>query len=135
MSLSGSCLCGQINLTISSEPMMAGVCHCKNCQKQTGSAFSTLAGFPLSDIDFGDSELSMYEDSATESGSVVKRFFCGKCGSPIYSQVPAQPDTAYLKTGILDDTSSFMPMFNLWCDSKQDWVTLDETIPAIGKQA
>ena len=29
MSLSGSCLCGQINLTISSEPMMAGVCHCK----------------------------------------------------------------------------------------------------------
>ena len=75
MSLSGSCLCGQINLTISSEPMMAGVCHCKNCQKQTGSAFSTLAGFPLSDIDFGDSELSMYEDSATESGSVVKRFF------------------------------------------------------------
>ena len=74
MSLSGSCLCGQINLTISSEPMMAGVCHCKNCQKQTGSAFSTLAGFPLSDIDFGDSELSMYEDSATESGSVVKRF-------------------------------------------------------------
>ena len=75
MSLSGSCLCGQINLTISSQPMMAGVCHCKNCQKQTGSAFSTLAGFPLSDIDFGDSELSMYEDSATESGSVVKRFF------------------------------------------------------------
>ena len=77
----------------------------------------------------------MYEDSATESGSVVQRFFCGKCGSPIYSKVPAQPDTAYLKTGILDDTSSFKPMFNLWCDSKQDWVTLDETIPAIGKQA
>ena len=77
----------------------------------------------------------MYEDSATESGSVVKRFFCGKYGSQIYSQVPAQPDTAYLKTGILDDTSSFKPMFNLWCDSKQDWVTLDETIPAIGKQA
>ena len=75
MSLSRSCLCGQINLTISSEPMMTGVCHCKNCQKQTGSAFSTLEGFPLSDIDFGDSELSMYEDSATESGSIVKRFF------------------------------------------------------------
>ena len=78
MSLSGSCLCGQIKLTISGEPMMAGVCHCKNCQKQTGSAFSTLAGFPLSDIDFGDSELSVYEDSATESGSVVKRFFLRK---------------------------------------------------------
>jgi hypothetical protein len=113
---------------------MAGVCHCKNYQRQTGSAFSALVGFPISDIDFGDSELSIYEDAATESSSVVQRFFCGECGSPIYSQVPAQSDTAYLKTGILDDTSSFKPMFNLWFDSKQDWVTLYETIPTMGEQ-
>ena len=114
---------------------MAGACHGKNCQRQTGSAFYTLAGFPLSNIVFGNSELSMYEDSATESGSAEKRFFCGKYGSPIYLQVPAQPDTAYPKTGILDNTSLFKPMFILWCDSKRDWVTLDEIIPAIEKQA
>ena len=75
MSLTGQCLCGIITYELKNPPAMTGVCHCKNCQKQTGSAFSTLAGFPLSDIDFGDSKLSMYEDSATESGSVVKRFF------------------------------------------------------------
>jgi hypothetical protein len=40
----------------------------------------------------------------------------------------------YLKTGTLDDTSAFKPMFHVWCDSKQDWVTLDEGVPAMAKQ-
>ena len=133
MSLSGSCLCGQINLTISSEPMMAGVCHCKNCQKQTGSAFSTLAGFPLSDIDFGDSELSMYEDSATESGSVVKRFFAENADRRFIHKYLLNQIRLTLKRAFLMTLPH--SKFNLWCDSKQDWVTLDETIPAIGKQA
>ena len=41
MKKTGGCLCGQVRYETKAEPMMTGVCHCKNCQKQAGSAFST----------------------------------------------------------------------------------------------
>ena len=46
MALTGRCLCGSVQYEIDSEPTMPGICHCKNCQRQAGSAFSTLAGVP-----------------------------------------------------------------------------------------
>lgn len=130
----GQCLCGEIKYELGSEPAVSGVCHCKNCQRQGGSAFSTLAAVPVADLKFTGAKPKLYEDSATESGGTVKRYFCGTCGSPIYSLTPGQPDTAYLKTGTLDDTSDFTPQFHVWCDSKQNWVELDEGVPTMAKQ-
>ena len=113
---------------------MTGVCHCKNCQRQAGSAFSTLASVPKTEFAFTAGEPKLFEDRDTNSGNPVQRYFCGNCGSPIYSAIEAQPDTLILKTGTLDDTSGFKPMFHAWCDSKQDWVTLEEGVPTIAKQ-
>jgi len=115
-------------------PTVTGVCHCKNCQRQAGSAFSTLAGVPKSEFHLTTGEPRLYEDSDTESSNTVERYFCGNCGSPIYSAIPGQPETVFLKTGTLDDTSSFQPQFHAWCDSKQNWVALDEGVPSIPKQ-
>ena len=44
MTATGQCLCGEIKYELAAAPTMTGVCHCKNCQRQAGSAFSTLAG-------------------------------------------------------------------------------------------
>jgi len=46
MAMTGSCLCGAIRYEIDNAPALTGVCHCKNCQRQAGSACSTLAGVP-----------------------------------------------------------------------------------------
>ena len=82
MKKTGGCLCGQIRYEIKSEPIMTGVRHCKNCQKQAGTAFSTLAGFQKTDIEFmGD--LALYKDNDTDTGDTVSRYFCGTCGSLI----------------------------------------------------
>jgi len=134
MSLSGRCLCGQIQYELSEAPVVTGVCHCKNCQRQAGSAFSTLAGVARGNFKLARGEPKLYRDADTDSGNAVERYFCGNCGSPIYSALPGQPDMIYLKTGTLDDTTAFKPMFHVWCDSKQDWVTLDEGVPAMAKQ-
>ena len=68
-SYSGQCLCGDITYEISGEPSMAGVCHCKNCQRQAGSAFSTLWGVPKASIStFSGSEPKLYLDGETSSG-------------------------------------------------------------------
>ena len=135
MAVSGKCLCGDIKYEIANKPAVTGVCHCKNCQRQAGSAFSTLAGVPKVEFTFTSGEPKLYEDSDTESGNTVQRYFCDRCGSPIYSAIPDQPDVFYLKTGTLDDTSSFQPQFHVWCDSKQNWVILEEGIPTMATQS
>ena len=42
--MTGGCLCGQVRYSANTEPAFVGVCHCRNCQKQTGTAFSVLVG-------------------------------------------------------------------------------------------
>ncbi len=130
---SGQCLCGEIKYNLASEPVMSGICHCKNCQRQAGSAFSTIWGVTRADLSFSAGEPKLYEDSDTDSGGTVQRYFCGSCGSPIYSVVPGQPDMVFLKTGTLDSTDGFTPQFQVWCDSKQDWVELVEGVPSMAK--
>jgi len=124
----GQCLCGQIQYEFDGEPVISGVCHCKNCQRQAGSAFSTISGVPRVAFKLTGSP-SLYQDKDTDSGNSVERYFCGNCGSPIYSAVSSQPDLLFLKTGTLDDTAAFTPQFQVYCETKQDWVALLEDVP------
>ena len=134
MAHTGQCLCGDIKYEFTNPPAMSGICHCKNCQRQAGSAFSTLAGVPKAEFNM-TGEPALYKDPDTDSGNTVERYFCGTCGSPIYSVIPDQPDTLFLKTGTLDDTSGFTPMFHVWCSTKQNWVELAEGVPQMEKQS
>ena len=132
MAVTGQCLCSNITYSIDNPPAMTGVCHCKNCQRQAGSAFSTLAGVPVSELHI-NGEPKLYLDADTSSGNSVQRFFCGDCGSPIYSAVQSSPDMVFLKTGTLDDTTNFAPQFQVWCSSKQNWVSLEDGVPSMQK--
>lgn len=133
MSVKGQCLCGQVKYELDNPPAMTGVCHCKNCQRQAGSAFSTLGVVPKAEFKFTQGEPKLYSDSDTESGNTVERYFCGNCGSPIYSALGSQPDNLFLKTGTMDDTAGFKPQFHAWCDTKQSWVALDEGVPTMAR--
>ena len=130
MSLTGKCLCGAISYVIDNRPAVTGVCHCKNCQRQAGSAFSTLAGVPVSELHIAGTP-KLYTDPDTNSGNTVKRFFCGDCGSPIYSAVQSSPDIVYLNTGTLDDNDTFEPQFHVWCSTKQNWFDIPDGVPAM----
>jgi hypothetical protein len=135
MAITGQCLCGNVKYQFENPPAMTGVCHCKNCQRQAGSAFSTLAVVPKTEFTFTSGDPKLYEDGDTRSGNTVKRYFCGDCGSPLYSTLPDQPDNVYLKTGTMDDTSAFQPKFHVWCETKQDWVDLDDAVPQMQTQS
>ncbi len=130
MAVTGKYLCSDITYSIDNPPAMTGVCHCKNCQRQAGSAFSSLAGVPVSELHI-NGEPKLYLDADTSSGNSVQRFFCGDYGSPIYSLVQSSPDMVFLKTGTLDDNSTFQPQFHVWCETKQDWFDLPEGVPAM----
>lgn len=131
MALTGGCLCGQARYTVESEPLFTGVCHCKNCQRQAGSAFSILIGVPKAAVTL-TGNLKTFVDTA-DSGEPVHRQFCETCGSPLFSLVPAQPDMTFIKAGTLDDTSILKPESHFWCDSAQPWFEIDESIQTFAK--
>ena len=123
----GGCLCGAIRYTSKSQPLLTAVCNCKNCQRQTGTAFSVLVALPKGTLEFSGDQPATYHDTGS-SGLPVLRHFCSKCGSPIFSDVAATPAMDWLKAGTLDDASWLQPQVSIWCDSAQPWVQMSESI-------
>jgi hypothetical protein len=109
---------------------MTAICHCKHCQRQTGTAFSILVAVPKGSLIMEGEQPATYEDIG-DSGLPVRRKFCQKCGSPIFSEVAATPNMDWLKAGTLDDPSWLQPQVNIWCDSAQPWVPMSEEIPRV----
>lgn len=123
----GGCLCGKIRYTLTEDPAMVAACHCKNCQKQTGTAYSVLLGIAASSVSIDQGQLKVYEDSGT-SGMAVERKFCGDCGSPVLSKAIAIDGMLFVKGGTLDDTSGLTVGAEIWCESKADWAILADDV-------
>jgi hypothetical protein len=120
----GGCLCGKVRYSANADPAMVAVCHCKNCQKQAGTAFSLVIAIPKSAMSI-QGQLKTYQDRG-DSGQPVRRNFCPECGSPITSDVAVLPELTFIKTGTLDDTSWLDPKMHVYCDSKQKWTPIPE---------
>ena len=129
MKRQGGCLCGQVRYELSGEPLAVVICHCKNCQKQSGSTFSINIIGQSEQIEI-QGNLSTYADT-NDSGDPVNRNFCENCGSPIFSEILSQGNLIALKVGTLDDTSDIEPQTQFWCISKQNWLSLDTKMPAL----
>jgi len=119
--LSGGCLCGAIRYSISQPLEKIIACHCTHCQKASGSGASHNAVVPTSAVSFTKGTPKMYADTAA-SGNILKRFFCGDCGSPIYSQREKVPEMMVLKVGTLDAPNDMKLVMNIWTNSARPWM-------------
>lgn len=128
----GGCLCGGVRYAVYGRPWLTALCHCEDCQKQSGSAFSILVAVEREGLWIEGETLSAFE-SVGASGWPVTREFCSGCGSPILSEVSITPDLVWIKAGTLDDRSWLRPQMNIWCDSAQPWVLMDRAIPGFAK--
>jgi hypothetical protein len=129
--MAGGCLCGQVRYSANADPVFVGVCHCKNCQRQTGTAFSVLVGVPNSALSI-QGQLKTFHDTG-DSGLRLERNFCPECGSPIFTDVAAIPGVAFIKAGTLDDTSWLDPKMHIYCDSKEQWTPMPEGVQVFAK--
>jgi len=125
MTITGGCLCGAVRYACESDPLLCVTCHCKNCQRQAGSALSVIIGVPEGAVTF-EGTLKTYNDTG-DSGATVRRQFCPECGSPVFTRVDSPPGMMFIKAGTLDDTSILKPAFHCYAKSKQDWVDLGDT--------
>jgi hypothetical protein len=127
--LDGHCLCGAVTYSSDAEPAFVAVCHCKNCQRQTGTAFSVVVGVPADQVQLSGDSLSMFATVGDDHGMDTERHFCSACGSPIYSASGAMPGVMILKAGTLNDSTWLEPQLEVWGSSAQPWVETHQTRP------
>jgi hypothetical protein len=122
--IDGRCLCGSVTYRCDAEPLMTAVCHCEECQRQTGSSFSILVVVPRAALHVDGDTLAKYVTMGTDTGAERERGFCSRCGSPVFSLLlEQQPEVALIKGGTLNDRSWLSPSVEVWCDSAQPWLT------------
>jgi hypothetical protein len=124
--LEGGCLCGAVRFRVTGKLGPAGFCHCKQCQRASGSAFAANAPARTRyfEITSGRDLVSEYESS---SGKF--RAFCSRCGSPIYSRRESDPDTRNLRLGTLDSDPQRRPLAHVWVGAKAPWYSIGDSLP------
>jgi hypothetical protein len=118
----GSCLCGQVQVSLRAAPLVVAACHCRHCQKTSGSAFSLVAVVLANAVEVTGS-LVEYLDTAN-SGAAVTRRFCGACGSPIETESAEtiRQGTRVVKLGLFDGLGELPPRMELFCGGRAGWL-------------
>ncbi len=122
--LEGACQCGSVRYRLEVEPLGLAVCHCRDCQRQTGSAFAMSLDIPTEAFRLLSGELKTFA-AECESGRAKECAFCGSCGTRIYHR--GEWGTS-IKAGTLDDTSDLKPTAHYWTKRKQPWVQIPQDV-------
>jgi len=122
-SITGGCLCGRVRYAATGEPVFSGLCHCRNCQRYTGSSFEAVIAFPTPSVSV-QGELKTYNDTG-DSGQPVRRNFCPNCGSGIVAQADVLPGLTIVLAGTLDEPTVFKPTMDVYWSSPQPWMHIE----------
>src|SRR5437588_2934924 len=112
--LTGHCLCGAVTYSADAEPVVQAVCHCTDCQHQTGDPYSVLVGVPRDAFSAQGDTLASFTTIGEDHGGETERSFCTRCGSPVFSIAAVAPTFAFIKVGTLDDASWVKPAVEVW---------------------
>jgi len=136
MKASGGCLCGAVRYEIDGEPIYAAHCHCRDCQRATGTGHVSVIGLPSAAVKItGETRSHAVTGS---SGQPIPRHRCAVCGSLIYSEPASSPGIVNITAGSLDDPSLFKPQAAVFTRDRQAWDHLQgglmefETLPPRG---
>lgn len=127
MKISGSCMCGAVRYSGDAEPVVQGNCHCKECQKITGSAYSAMLFFPLGAIEIhGDIK---YFKHTGESGNESAAGFCPECGTQLVMKAGSMQGSIGVRAGTLDHPELYHPAADIFTRSAAPWDHMDPAIP------
>jgi len=122
----GSCLCRSVRYEVRGEFGDFGYCHCRSCQKASGSAHA--ANVPVARADFsilsGSETLREFESSPGKY-----RVFCSTCGSPIYAYLATTPDVLRVRLGTLDTPFTKLPKAHTFVSERAPWAPIVDGVP------
>jgi hypothetical protein len=126
MNITGSCHCGTVRYESTGKVLRFANCHCDDCRKTNGSAYS--AAIVVSSDGFritaGENALTAYESSPGKH-----RCFCSRCGSPICSRMKAKPEIVILRAGTVDGDLAIRPEMHIFVKAKAPWYDIRDDLP------
>jgi hypothetical protein len=128
----GKCLCGHIQFSIDAEPQGARMCWCRDCQRIASGSATVNVLFPEEAVRYMGQMTTLR--LTADSGNIVERGFCPRCGSQMYSKTIEPPGMPMrVRAGTLDDTELMAPTAIIWADSAPRWATFDPNLPRYPK--
>jgi hypothetical protein len=125
--LTGGCACGAVRFEIHAPLQSASYCHCTRCQRRTGTAASANAR-----TEPGSFRVVQGEDRvrAWKPEGGAEKWFCGDCGSALYSRIAGDPDTIGVRLGSLDAVPDVKPRLHQYVAYAASWQEIpDDGLP------
>ncbi|MBC7987792.1 MAG: GFA family protein [Sphingomonadaceae bacterium] len=131
MAHGGGCACGRVRYKLEDEPLFVHCCHCRWCQRETGSAFALNALIETDRIALsGDAPEPVETPTSSGRGQTVLR--CPDCRIALWSHYGgAGALVAFVRVGTLDNPDACPPSIHIYTESKQPWVALPPEAPAV----
>ena len=125
----GGCLCGAVTYESTAPPVDAGLCHCRMCQKSTGSAFMAIAGYARDSFRITNGDPKIYQSS-----SIKEKGFCSNCGSLLFDRYLvdtglSDPDIYWVQVGTLDHPDKVSMKWHVGVESQLSWIHFDDELP------
>ena len=127
MTITGSCLCGEVRYQLTEEPVWAVHCHCSRCRKTSGTAFASNLFVPFDALHYtqGENRLRSYKPPDAERFTHV---FCELCGSTL-PFASATHGVVGVPMGSLDDDPCYTPRAHIFVESRAPWFEISDRLP------
>jgi hypothetical protein len=127
----GSCTCRYVRYRMLSAPLIVHCCHCRWCQRETGSAFALNALIEHDRVELLEGQWELVETPSL-SGKGQKIARCPKCHVALWSNYAGAGDALrFVRVGSLDDPDRCPPDIHIFTSSKQPWVVLPAGAAAV----
>jgi hypothetical protein len=125
--ITGRCFCGAVRFQFKEPPIALRACWCRDCQYLASGNATMNAIFKVASLTL-TGEVSEYVSTA-ESGNTMRRRFCPKCGTPLFSHSSGRSDLMVVRVGTLDDREIGGPQSFIWTASAPSWGYVDPDLP------
>jgi hypothetical protein len=130
LNLEGGCTCGKLRYRLTRLPMVVHCCHCRWCQRETGTAFALNAMIETSCISVLSGHTEQV-DTPSNSGKGQKIIRCPDCSVAVWSHYAGAGDIlSFIRVGTLDNPDILPPDLHIYTESKQPWVVLPPGTPS-----
>jgi len=127
--LEGGCDCRRVRYRMLTAPLFVNCCHCRWCQRETGSAFVINAMIEADRVELLAGE-PIVVDTPSESGKGQKIARCPDCHVALWSNYPGGgPFIRFVRVGTLDNPDALPPQAHIFTASKQPWLRLGGEVP------
>jgi hypothetical protein len=132
MDITGGCLCKSVRYGFTAAPIVTRVCWCRDCQYLGGGSGTVNVCFPTKAM--STEGITQDYRSVADSGTVMHRRFCPRCGTPLFSEAETRPHLVFVRVGTLDDPEIARPAATIWTRSAPTWACIDTSLPRVDRQ-